>query len=228
MPSGKNYRKKKYYKKKQLPTRWQTYGAAGSQLVKDVIMLKGLINTEFKYRHISGSLLPLDTATAGPSFILFNGIAQGTSAFERVGRSIKVASFQLNFNVQKQTSVADTKVRVILLLDTQANGAQPTINQILSSTTDNEIAILSPRNLNNRKRFIILRNWMFALNDGVKRVQFVKYYRKFGFHTQYDSNTGGGIASIISNSLHLVAFSNQTGASSPDITYEGTIRYIDN
>lgn len=223
---GKKYSKKRYYKKKS-PTRWSTYGAAGSQLVKDVYMLKSLINTEFKFRHIAGANLPLDTVGSS-SYILFNGIGQGTSAFERIGRSIKVASFQLNFNVEMASGVSDTKVRVMLVMDTQANASQPVVSSILSTTTNNEIAIVSPRNLNNRKRFIILRNWQFSLNTGVRQVQFVKYYRKFGFHTAYNGNTGNTISSIDTNSLYVIAFSNQTGANSPGMTYEGTIRYIDN
>ena len=81
-PRRRQYRKR---------TRWQKYSSAGKQLVKDVVMLKNLINTEFKHYYLNGGPSTIDYSG---TYIELNAVPIQTSSDSasdilRTGDSIK-------------------------------------------------------------------------------------------------------------------------------------------
>lgn len=92
-----------------------------------------------------------------------NKIPQGTGESERIGRKCTIKKVRWKYLVelpekQQAVPVSNDTCRVILYLDKQANGAAPTVLDILQ-TRD----ILSFRNLANQMRFEILMDKNFDI-----------------------------------------------------------------
>lgn len=197
-----------------------------SDVVHDVAQLRQLINTEFKYSYQIGTDVPLDNFST-PAIYLMNGLVQGTDADNRNGRSILVKSLQCALNVEMIGTETDTKFRFMVVIDKQPNGAVATVSQILQST-GTENSLMAPRNLNNRKRFVILKDQVMSLNEGVRRVGFIKYYRKLNMHTTYNSSDTGTITDIATNALYVILWSNKTTTGRPTLQINNNIRFLDN
>lgn len=99
-------------------------------------------------------------------------IVQNTGPSERIGRMIIIRELHWNVNVHKTlqagASSANTsdEVRIMLLLDTQCNGALPAVDDILGAgdAAGNDSSYQSYMNLVNKGRFIVLINKRFCVN----------------------------------------------------------------
>lgn len=216
----RTYRRRPTIRRRR-PTRWATYSAAGSQLWKDVKYLKGLINVEFKSKDIVGSSTPDNSAG---SVVLLNGLATGDDFNSRDGRQIRMKSIQLNMKFNLHASATATVVRVLLVLDTQPNAAVATLSGILD--VGSAATVVAFRNLNNRKRFIILRDWVVKVNTNLPEIT-REYYHTLDAKTVYNATNGGTIADIETNSLSLWLASDEA-TNTPTVTYNSRVRFIDN
>ncbi len=218
------YRRRTYKKSTQYKgaTRGAIYGAAGYQLYKDVKKLKSLINTEFKFR---------DTSQTGANIVntgqfnLLNGIAQGDSGQNRDGLQVRVKSLEWNiFPRMDVVTPQDCFFRAIIFIDTQPNQTQPLLGELLEN---GGLPHMSPRNLDNRKRFVILKDIKTALQAGQGAdLKAMDGYRKLDMKTIYDA-AGATIGDITTNSLYVL-FTTNVGANGPLLDYYFRIRYIDN
>lgn len=176
-----------------------------------------------------------------------NRITAGSSFFQRIGRRIELQSVQYNLAIIPANGLADGEypaemLRMLLVYDRQTNGATPAIADILQSTnsagtvfTNNESLL----NLNNRDRFIIVRdlkllspvftiqagkivftgtadqqNWKTMITDFTRKVN--------GLITQYKADsTPGAIGDIATGGLFLVTFGASPVAS---WTVDGSMR----
>lgn len=220
MVYNKQYPKKRQYKKRAPPTRWSTYSSAGSQLAKDVYMLKNLINTEFKVLDVTVN----QTIDTSADFFLLNGAQKGDNIDSRDGRSLRVKSLQLDINLFQDASSSASQTRLVLFIDKQANSAVPAFADIFQS---NIFTMLTPRNLDNRKRFVILKEWSISQTLGTNNIVRKKYYKKMDMKTIYDDSDAGTIADIATNSLYLMAISTES-INSPALKVYSRIRFIDN
>jgi len=107
----------------------------------------------------------IDTAQATyelsttPTITLLNGVAQGTEFNTRIGRKITMKSIQIRGYAAIVDSPASGSLnRVMLIYDTQPNGALPAASDVLNANT-----ATSMLNLNNRDRFKVLMDKQFAL-----------------------------------------------------------------
>lgn len=131
----------------------------------------GLIDIEKKFLDCVRADTALTTSWAllAPSSGSTNNIsipAQGDGPSSRDGRVYTIHSI----HVKGRLSVDPAKgaanplggsiVRVVLVWDTQANGAAPTTDKIFSTVT----SVLSFRNLENSRRFIILKDKQYHVN----------------------------------------------------------------
>lgn len=148
----------------------------------------------------------------------------GTDFTNRVGRKIRISSVQGRALVR--TTLGETlavgnsgaqKVRLMILIDLQPNGALPAITDILTNSHPS-----ANMNLNNRDRFKILldKTWNLDpyLNDataGTSRITATNQCRNFKFYKKCDQETifnatnGGTIADITSGALIRVVLGNQ-------------------
>lgn len=217
------YKKKKRYNKKP-KSRGEIYSSAASQLYKDVSMLKGLINVEFKFLDYYLDTTYSTTAT----FHLLNGIPEGDDVQQRNGREIRLKSIQVSARQYPTSTTANGSfVRYIIFIDTQPNGTAPTSAILLS--TGGAPANLAMRNLSYRKRFVILKDKIIttdSLASGLC-VKSFEYYKKLNMHTIY-SGIGSTISDITTNSVYMMMVSNQTGTDVPAVAMNHRIRFIDN
>lgn len=103
--------------------------------------------------------------TAG-SVIPLNLISAGSSFFQRIGRRIELKSLQTMLQLnptppQASDSYPSMTLRILIVYDSQTNGAIPTLADIIQSTNQvgtNFTSNLGLLNLNNRDRFTVIRD----------------------------------------------------------------------
>lgn len=215
---------------------------------------------ESKYNDVNFATTPLQSpagiypTSATGSFILLNGIAQGTAATERIGQKIKLKSIEANISIQPNVLATTTAfqymprtVRVICFVDFQPNGAAITISDLLEEP-DNQF---SGKAMKNRDRIRILfdektpvsallfdsvtENQTFGLGSNGNAACFKKYLKfseKTGVQlwSTYSANSAA-ISSITSGALWLCVLDTNTqnaGATSNTLVYGNTrLRFLD-
>lgn len=162
---------------------------------------------------------------------LLNGVATGTDFTDRIGRKIMMKSIYIQgFCYPVDTTTADTLARLIVVYDTQPNGAAPTIANVLKTANS-----ISQTNLDNRDRFRIIYDKRFAIptinntatqtySYGANKV--VKLYRKCNLETQFN-NTGATITAITTGSLYMITIGNQTANAGGKFALSTRIRFVD-
>lgn len=153
---------------------------------------------------------------------------QGTAPNEHVGRSVKVASLEYNFQVSAAATTAGASaIRLAIVYDRQPNAALPTTTDVW--VTDE---IETMKNRNNKKRFKILVDQKL---EGISATAgpaslYNSGYRRFRvpLETEYNNTNGGTIADITTGSY--VAFVWQVGTlitAAPDAVLFTRIMYTD-
>lgn len=160
-----------------------------------------------------------------------NLIPQGVTESTRVGRKcvIKNLNFRLTLYRVLVDSVATAlpheQVRIMLVLDKQANGANPAITDILETDDMNSF-----NNLANKSRFRVLYDKVFNMDalavgsngttvDQAARSRTVSCFKKVNLPIEFSSTTGA-ITEIRSNNLVWVTVTD-TGSLT---TINGTCR----
>ncbi|AUM61747.1 capsid [uncultured virus] len=209
MPAKKQFRKRRYPKKGN---------AKLAQRVKRLESLTG--KPEFKVVDSVGSTAVSTTAT----LTLLNGLAEGDSATTRDGRQVLFKSLQLYERGTLHASATNTTIRSIIFLDKQPNETAPTAAALLATAVAGGVDAF--RNLDNRKRFVILHDSRMVLStDFPERVH--EHYKKMSLVSQYDSGNAGTIADITSNSLYLLQISDEA-TNTPTQIFNVRLRFIDN
>lgn len=203
--------------------RYGNQAAAIALTAAKVAKLTGLINTEFKYLDRNISLQP-NQATGG--FVLLNGTDRGDGVSNREGRQLRVKSLQLKYRVIMHSSALRTTTRVMVVVDKKPDGAIFTLADLLEQ--GGTYPVYGMRNLNNRNRFVILKEWNIA-TDAVERdtSRVMKYYKNLDMKVTYDDSDTATIADIQNNSLYIVTMSNET-TNLPLIEGQARIRFLDN
>lgn len=179
-----------------------------------------------------------------------NLIQTGSSFFNRIGRRIEMKSIRVSGNLQTLGSqVSHGYTRIMIVYDRQTNGALPSAADILQSTKQDGTNVTnsySGLNLNNRDRFVVLRDMRTATppinvtagtvtfeadSDPVSPFTNIDMYVKLkGLVTQYKADsTPAVIGDISSGGLYLITFGNFAGGSEGWEAYvETRLRFADN
>ena len=158
---------------------------------------------------------------------LVNGVARGDEINERTGRVLTMRSIQFNARAYATSGTGTDQVgRVLIVYDRQTNAAALTGAQVLASFDTN-----SPRNLENRRRFKILKDWRFPINatgeSGSNRV--LQFYRRLRHPVMFNSGDAGTVADITSGSIYVLTIgTNVAGATAGNLVGTCRIRYQDN
>jgi len=182
----------------------QILGRRGGSTLRAPLRSGGYFGT----RRIAKELKVIDTtgatlADSSGDLILLSGVAAGTDFTDRIGRKIFLKSISLRFSMVPGTASTNQGdvVRVMLIYDTQTNGAAPATTDILTTASQ-----LSHMNLNNRDRFRVLMDKNLtmgasiyaasALTQGAPVPRFFHMYRKIALEEifQGTANTVGSIA----------------------------------
>lgn len=177
------------------------------------------------------------TVTAGvaglsttPQVVLFNGLNQGDDYNERIGRQVKFSSIYQRISLAANTSAAQPHfVRYILFWYKDPSGAAPTPLQMFGSATPGVNSML---NLNVRKDFVILKDFIWALTpiSGGEGLYHENFYLKSSQQTIYNSGNAGTIADIDSYALYAFIWTDTAASAteSPGIQVQSRLRYTDN
>lgn len=225
MPYGKRYyrgKKKVYRGRRRANTRGKVYGAAAYQLYKDVQKLKNMINVEYKFHDYSST----NDLTSTPVINPINFVNEGDTDQTHDGSMFRIKSVQINATARLQTSTTTPVFyRLALVLDTDAASSTtaPTYSDIYDSSGE---AVSQFRNLDNRSRFIILKQWDRQLNPQGKETDIIRFYRRVDLKTQIVGTASE--ANLRKNGLYLVMVSSSGAAGEMGLNIVSRIRYIDN
>ncbi len=193
-------------------------------------------NLELKFKDTTvteGLINETGTLQTGPLTI-----AEGTDDDQRVGRKIVLTKLQWRYTLTILQTTDGQKsndtIRVMVLLDKQCNGANPTIagasGIVVADTFD------AYMQLANSGRFTVLMNrWhnmncTAAVGDGTtneygQNSRFFQWHKEVNIPIEYDTSvTTGAIASIRSNVIQLILWS-ENGAC--NMVSKFRVRYTD-
>lgn len=162
--------------------------------------------------------------TPGPNFLL-NGLVPDSTATGRIGRKINMKSLYLRMTYSLAgTSTFGGPARVIVVYDKQANAQAPAVTDILLADS-----MLSPNNLSNRDRFVVLLDQMFdPISTAGNQVVSMEVYKKINLETMFNAGNAGTIGDITSGSVYILAAqAGFIGTAAPSINFRSRIRYTD-
>lgn len=149
-----------------------------------------------------------------PIIEVFNAVVQGTDSITRIGRKIMMTSLQLRYDCN--VSLAATGVppaglqagdiRLLVVYDSQTNGAAPIYSDILQATTTGS-AFTAPMNLNNRERFKVIFDKIRHLDPQGPASQSFKLYKKCRLPVIFNSGNAGTVADIQTGGVFLMTIS---------------------
>lgn len=166
--------------------------------------------------------------TVGRQYLL-NGLEPGTGASERIGMKVSIKTIEMRLVADSFIGCPGSVCRVLLIVDQQSNGADPTLLSSYLTTAD----YTGMRNLANRKRFKCLLDKAFVVNDfdiSGQNAVYRHYYIKLKkpLVTEYNIGVAGTIADIVSNSLYLVVLGDRgAGGTNVNLQCQTRLRYTD-
>lgn len=148
-----------------------------------------------------GAVAGIETGATG--MVTANIISPGTYTYNRIGNKISVQSLSVKFAFKANAvTITDSGLlRCLVVYDKQTNGAYPTRVELLGNLSFNGGAtttFCSGLNINNSKRFTILRDKVFPIGESNPVVYWKEFIKK-PLETIYstgdedigDINTGG-------------------------------------
>lgn len=186
-----------------------------------------------------------------PAALCLNAVPQNDTMSGRDGSKIIMKSIQLNGVVRTGSQTAQTAadngvdIFVALVLDTQTNSAQLNSEDVFTNPLANAVLATHPlRNMSFTSRFKVLKTEVFKFGyptmvrsntlatDPIQHTQageiqpFSWYVKLPDIQTQWATgNTDGAITAITSNTLHVIAFCNNTDTA-PNIAYNARLRFL--
>lgn len=203
------------------------YSRAGMNVAKTAAValavargVKSLINVERKVKYTTQTGVSVNTT---PVFQCLTNIATGTSDTTRIGNSIKANSLNWRFHLAK-TNSQQCIVRIIIFMDIAGHGGTPSESDLLQTTGE----VNSPLNLDNGKRFTVLKDFYGQMSNGSRTIFLRKGGMKLNHHCEYDG-TSSNVSDTTNGHLWVMYMSNIAPAGDdPTIESYFTFRYIDN
>lgn len=189
-----------------------------ASLATTVYKLKSLINTEFKTVDTVAS----SVITTTPIIAIINALATGDDFDDRDGRVVRFKSIDVRLEMTMNTTPINDMIRVMVVIDKQANETTLLILDLLTLAD-----MRSHKNLDQRKRFVILKDEVIEFSVGKGTNKLFHWYKKLDMKTIYDSGNAGTIADITTNAMYLILFGTEA-ANGVLVSRSVRMRYIDN
>jgi len=223
-----------------------------SQAIKNAVTM-GFLGIERKF--YDTSLAPTNVgADAGcasgefdPSATsMISTPAVGDSEQNREGKKINILSAEIHGTLRVAGNeatldpAAGLQVFVALVLDTQSNAAQMNSEDCFKNQSADSTLLVTPmRNLLFAQRFRVIKSKTFLMTPNTLAVtaanahdfngvvKTFKWFVKFpkGLPVNFNAGTTASIANVTDNSLHIIAFANNT-AQVPTLGYNARIRFV--
>ena len=196
--------------------------------------------------------MPYATYTLNATAVItpLNLIRAGSSFFNRIGRRIEMKSLHFKGLISPlRTVAAGDYVRVMIVYDSQTNGAPPNISDILQDTDQagaNSTNSYSSINLNNRDRFKVLCDYRIVLPSAtvtagvISNPGFIdptavsfdleRFIKLKGLPTYYKADSSPAvIGDIATGGLYLVTYGSiGAGSEGFQLVASTRLRYNDN
>lgn len=225
------------------------FRARNARLRRRNVRTAGFLGIETKFYDTSRAGYTILTSTdmsgheADPTTInCISAPAQGDGESNRDGKKINITSMHINgvvvADIQADQTATDLQPMVLIavVLDTQTNGAQLNSEDVYKNTSGNAALTIAPlRNLQYSARFKILGYKLLKLApppityDGAN-IEQGGVQASFSFNKKVNipvafTGTTEGVANVTNNSIHIIACTNNTGAS-PTLYYNARIRFV--
>lgn len=186
-------------------------------LIKSVGLLKSLINTEPKFLDTTFTSTVLGTTVL---YSRLTAIGQGLTDSSRIGNKILLKDVFIRYTIVMNSAAATTMYRAILFVDKETDGASPTSPSPLALNSTE-----SPIDMDESKRFVIIRDQYIPLSINGDRVCGEKIYSELNFHCEFDG-TGNGIGDAKENQIWL-AFLSSDNTNQSTVNAYSRIKYYD-
>lgn len=195
---------------------------------------------ELKYVDVDGTIAQsIGNTAVWTNLGLLNGLSQGTTASQRVGRKVNMKSYYIRWGINPQiTSIQSFAVRFLCIYDKQANASAPNISDILEGN-GGAPTFFAPNNLSNRDRFITLADWTTPVitgpagstatnaSVGAPAKAFGDWYKRLSLEVMFNGTNGGTIGDITSGSVYLFACEYGVATANVQVAFYSRIRYTD-
>ncbi len=184
--------------------------------------LKGLVNVEFKQITVQATAGIVGTSAVHTQL---TNLSRGDDDTQRDGNAVRLKSVHIKGFIKQDPNATQTTVRLVLVHDKQTNQALATFSDIYFDNSAAD-AVISPRNIDNMKRFVILWDHNISLSVGSNGTKFFNFYKQINIPLRYDGNAGD-ITDLTQSSLQFIQVSDE-GSDTPDITFSVRLRFVDN
>ncbi len=216
--------KRRYRRKQKCPI--PMYGKADRYVAEKAYSLAKLalrgLNVEYKFHdtQLTGSNVPT-TAIINQ----ISNIAQGDTAITRDGSQVKCVNLEIHWRVRQHATATETAVRVLIVKDSQTNGAIYTIADLLQDTSIFD-SIVTRKNLDNMFRLHIMYDKVFFMSDSGNKNAYGSFNRALNQKLRFDG-VAGDITDLASSSYSIVFLSDE-GTNVPDVSVFSRLKYVDN
>lgn len=186
------------------------------QLIRDVSLIRDMINVEPKFVDTSGNGTISTTGVLG----ILSLLAQGNTDQQRNGNQVKLKDIKIQIDIGRNAAAASNRVRAMLIVDKEFDGALPTIANVLQTSN-----VLSPLNKDYSKRFVVLKTKHFMIDASMASKSFT-WYCKLPFHGFYDGTTAAA-ADCKENQILLLLLEDQA-INVASYAYYARINFYDN
>ncbi len=176
---------------------------------------------------VAGTALATTGIITSPSL---NIVPQGTTESQRVGRKMIIKKIGMRFLLQFNSSTTETAdvVRIIVVLDKQANGAAFAITDVLETASEGSF-----NNMANKNRFTILMDRYESINKindiGTNINEYTQswsWFKSCDIPIEFDNSvTTGALTSQTSN--NIAVFGITLNSTTLSLGYTCRIRYYD-
>lgn len=179
-----------------------------------------LINVEFKRVDTSSSFTP---GTTG-QLLHLSPIAQGDSVLNRDGNQVKIKSVEIRAFFQLHSDADFDAIRFIPLIDLRSDSTSITVADVLASSGVS-VNTLSFRNLDNRTRFVVLKDFPpITMTQKSTTAVYKHWYKKLDLKSIWD---GGASTDVQAKQLYLLILCKENDHKST-IDVRTRVRFIDN
>ena len=238
----------------QRDTRWLAKQAAARSAARSAVVQKARGNVIPKRLPITiplrmfaprpGEMKSVDVPSTGIAFNtattysigLLNGVAPGTSRYQRIGNKITPQLVDFQAVMINSGSTNNPFCRIALIWDKQPTGVLPTVDDIyqnVGALGATSTTAWPGRNMNTTDRFITIASQDFFLlpnnaNSGGRHSYECRFIRSLKHLQQQFKGSDSLLASISTGALYAVAFvHNSTDAEPAAMYYDCRFKYTD-
>lgn len=220
----RRYTRRRYTRR---PRRVQAKGRGWGQIARRALkvanFVRSVINPEYKFKD---SVLSSTTSILQTGLVTWPcNITQGTTDTTRIGDQFRAKGLVLRGNFEwNSAGAANQYIRMIVFKDISTNGTLPLVQNVLQTGTLQ--VVRANRNLDFGKRFTVLKDKVYALNNQRPSI-YIKEYFKLGHIIEYQGNAGN-ISDASTGHIFVLFVSSEATSNGPGAFIDSRLKYVDN